>query len=73
MKFTKSDVFEMVDALFHFYASDYRNDAKEELAAMIQRREDAVSDWCGSADCPNNKGWVGTDSLCTCGLTEVNP
>ena len=42
MKFTRSDVFEMVDALFHMYASTYRNDAKEELADMIQRREDTL-------------------------------
>jgi hypothetical protein len=40
MKFTRTEVFEIVDALFHKYASNHRNDAKEELADIIQRRED---------------------------------
>lgn len=41
MKFKRSEVFEMVDALFHKYASSNREEAKEELADMMQRREDA--------------------------------
>ena len=41
MKFKRSDVFEMVDALFHKYASFYRNDAKKELLCIIQRMEEA--------------------------------
>lgn len=42
MKFTRSDVFEMVDALFHAYASYYRTEAKEDLADMMQRRENSA-------------------------------
>lgn len=25
--------------------------------------------WCGSATCPNNKGYIGNDSLCNCKRT----
>lgn len=49
MKFSQSDVFEMVDALFHCYASDYRIDAKEQLATMMLHREannEKVKDYC---------------------------
>ena len=40
MKFSRKEVFEMVDALFHKYASFCRSEAKEELVDIIQRRED---------------------------------
>ena len=41
MKFTRSEVFKMVDDLFHAYASDCRTEAKEDLADIMQRMEDA--------------------------------
>ncbi len=39
VRFSRQAVIDMVDALFHMYASDYRFEAKEELLKMIQRRE----------------------------------
>ncbi len=39
IRFSRQDVIDMVDALFHMHASDYRFEAKEELLKMMQRRE----------------------------------
>lgn len=38
MSFSEEDVFSMVDALFHMYASSYRTEAKDTLRDMIDSR-----------------------------------
>lgn len=39
MFFSEDDLFEIVDALFHMYASSYRTDAEKELKKIIERRK----------------------------------
>ncbi len=51
MKFSRQDVIDIVDALFHMYASDYRFEAKEELLKMMQRQEYIKVKTIGETDC----------------------
>jgi len=37
--FSRQDVIEMVDAVFHEFASSYRTEAKESIKKMMDRRE----------------------------------
>ena len=69
MKFSRQDVIDMVDALFHMYASDYRFEAKEELLKMIQRREHIKTETIDETDCGfcENNRQNGYDYCSYCG------
>lgn len=42
--YTRKDVLEMVDAVFHEFASSYKSDAIASVSRMMDRREEFVID-----------------------------
>ena len=43
MEITKEQILKIVDLCFHMYASDFRNEAKQEATDLINKHEQAIN------------------------------